>query len=278
MVQHKPFLEQLKKSEIAPILFFCQRMLVASRRSFGSAFDIFKIALKSRETQNYTYKLTPPNKLYLALLVASITNKSLETITGYFAEIEHDNILHSFIIEQIKKSHYRYKKDLRCDFGSRLAFYAIIRANKCKIVVENGVEMGIGSIVLCYALAKNKEEGYPGIYYGLDINPDAGAILRESPYVSFVHLLIGDGVNSLSEIKGPIDFYFSDGYRSHTYEQQEFKVLRHYLSDHSMVITNKAIFSTALAETAIEMQKKFTYFQEHPDKHWYQGSGLGFMY
>ncbi|MGU9956682.1 MAG: hypothetical protein ACNYPI_03275 [Arenicellales bacterium WSBS_2016_MAG_OTU3] len=48
------------------------------------------------------------------------------------------------------------------------------KSTKPKTVIETGIDKGMGSVVLASALLRNIEEGFPGEYFGTDINPDAG--------------------------------------------------------------------------------------------------------
>ena len=256
-----------------------KRILSASRLSMQHTGRFFKGALSSRETSTLTYKLTPANENYLMFLVAAVTGKDITTISGYFDEIKKNTELRDFVINKIASSHYRNKKDLRCDFGSRIAWYAIIRANKSKVVVENGIEMGLTALALCSAIARNREEGFEGEYYGLDINPEAGYLLTGSSFTAFTKLIINDSINSLAQFeKKPVDFYFSDGLRTYDYEKKEFAVLMDKVGTQAVIVTNKANFSSALAEMATEKKKRFAYFQEQPLDHWYPGSGLGILF
>lgn len=271
-------MERLKRGSLAPLLFFMFRLYTAAESSLRSTFQYFKIALKSREVHTFTYQMTRENRFHLAHLVSKITDQDINTIFGYFEEIEQNEALRQSISEKIKRSHFRHKKDRRSDFACRVAFYAIIRARKSKVVVENGMELGISSVVLCSALEKNRQEGFEGKYYGFDIDPYAGVLIKDPAYEPFAQLVIGDGMKSLAAIEEPIDFYFSDGFRTYEYEKKELNVLKDKLSEQAVVASNKAIFSTALAELAIETNKEFSFFQEQPANHWYHGWGLGFMY
>lgn len=272
-------MKSIKESKIGYPLFLGKRIVSACRLSMQGTIRFFKGALTSRETSTLTYELTSENESYLIFLVAEVTGKDIAIITGYFDEIKKNSKLCDFVINKIKGSPYRNKKDLRCDFGSRIAWYAIIRANKSKVVVENGVEMGLTALALCSAIAKNREEGFEGEYYGLDINPDAAYLLTNSPFASFAKLIINDSIDSLSRFENkPIDFYFSDGLRTYDYEKKEFAVLIDKANEQAVIVTNKANFSSALAEMALAKKKKFTYFQEQPLNHWYQGSGLGILF
>ena len=48
---------------------------------------------------------------------------------------------------------------------------------KPKVVVETGVDHGIGSCILCAALLRNTKEGEGGRYYGTEIRTEAGRLL-----------------------------------------------------------------------------------------------------
>jgi hypothetical protein len=66
-------------------------------------------------------------------------------------------------------------------------------------------------MALCNAIAKNREEGFEGEYYRLDINPDAGYLLINSPFIGFTKLIINDSVKSFDQFQNKsIDFYFGD--------------------------------------------------------------------
>jgi predicted O-methyltransferase YrrM len=56
--------------------------------------------------------------------------------------------------------------------GRRVAWYALIRIYKPKVIVETGTDKGIGSLVIQKALEKN---GY-GTLYTLDIDRYSGSI------------------------------------------------------------------------------------------------------
>ena len=83
-------------------------------------------------------------------------------------EAENDTLLKNTIIERTKSSSFSRFADLDVRFGRRLGWYAFIRVIKPKVVIETGVDKGLGSILLCSALLRNKEEGFEGKYYGTD--------------------------------------------------------------------------------------------------------------
>lgn len=261
------------------MLYTSYRLYKAALTSFRYAKRAFYYAVTSKETATFTYKLTPENETYLMNLTAQIVKKDIRVIEEYFNELETNSELKQQIVENTNKSPFNYKKDKRCDFGNKLALYSIVRVLKPKVVVENGVELGFTAIVLCEAIRKNIDEGYPGNFIGLDINKDAGYLINVVPeYKSFSEMKCGDAIESLKTIDSKIDFYFSDGLRSYQYEQSEFAVIENKITDNAIIITNKASFSKALLEFSQKLKKNFSFFKEDPLGHWYQGAGLGIMY
>jgi hypothetical protein len=116
--------------------------------------------LSSREFTNYTYDLTDTNLRYLAHTVAAVTGKPLETIEGYLREPYADGELVEHVIRQTVRSELCYLADDDCRFGRRLGWYAFVRAVKPEVVVETGVDKGLGSVLICHALIKNRQEGH----------------------------------------------------------------------------------------------------------------------
>lgn len=234
--------------------------------------------LRSREISTYTYRLNPLSRDYLIQTVALVTSESCPQIEQYFLEIENNHELHQKIVNLLMASEDRYKKDLRCDFGSRIAWYAIIRALKLKIVVENGVEQGLTAVVLNEAILKNVSEGFEGRYIGIDINSAAGYLVRDAFSSGFSKLVVDDALNAINQLDCEIDFYFSDGCRTAEYESREFDALRQKLSANSIVVSNKLRFSGELSKLARISGKRLVTFQEMPLDHWYDGSMIGILF
>ena len=44
-----------------------------------------------------------------------------------------------------------------------IGWYSLIRATRPKIVIETGVDRGLGTAVIAAALKRNAEEGFPGM-------------------------------------------------------------------------------------------------------------------
>lgn len=161
---------------------------------------IIKWLFTSKETTNFTFPISEMNKQYLASLISHITKTSYNTVYEYFNELEQDQELANHIIEYAKKSDRNFVSDEKPLYSRRVGWYAFVRILKPKIVIETGVEKGLGSCVLTAALKRNASEGYKGYYYGTDINPDAGFLLG-GEYKKYGEILYGDSITSLKKIR-----------------------------------------------------------------------------
>ena len=261
------------------LIYTCYRLYRASSVSSQYVRKVFKSFLASKETHTFTYGLTPENETYLINLTAEIVKKDIKTIEHYFNELKANQKIKETLEQYADKSPYRMKKDKRCEYGIKLSFYAIVRALKSKVVVENGMEVGFTSIVLCEAIRKNREEGFEGKFIGLDLNKDAGYYIKAATgYESFSEIMYGDAIESLKQLKDEVDFYFSDGLRTYEYEKEEFACLENKLDSNAIVVTNKAKFSKALYEFSIHIKRRFSFFNEQPLNHWFEGSGIGILH
>jgi predicted O-methyltransferase YrrM len=242
----------------------------------GSAFGWLA---GSHEDTNFTYELTEQSKSYLAHTVALTTNSSVEQIKSYIEEAEKDEELRKHISEVSAQQpdHIRAVNDERALFGRRLGWYAVTRATKPKLVIETGVDKGLGGILLCAALRRNKDEGVSGRYLGTDINPAAGYLIT-SPYSDFGHVAYGDSLETLKTIKDEVDLFINDSDHSAEYEAQEFKCIEPLLSETAIVLSDNSHSTTKLAEFAEQTDRKFLFWREQPSDHWYPGAGIGFAF
>lgn len=244
----------------------------------GKTFKyIFKWIFFNKETTNFTYPITETNKKYLASLISYITNTDYDTVYNYFLELETNEDLFNHIVNTAKSSDRNFVTDVIPHYGRRLGWYAFVRILKPKIVVETGVEKGLGSCVLTAALEKNAEEGYNGYYFGTDINPKAGFLLG-SKYANYGKIIYGDSITSLKTIEQPIDIFINDSDHSADYEFNEYLAIKDKLSDYSVILGDNAHCTTKLLEFSLLTGRKFIFFKEEPENHWYPGSGIGISF
>jgi len=266
-----------KISHRLPFLRIPKRVLYAMSYYNKKYIQILKWGMRSRETANYTYDLTEQNILYLAQTISVVTRIDSKKIIEYINEARNNEQLKEHIISATMKSPQKEYADLRVDFGRRLGWYAFARTLKPKIIVETGVDKGLGSVLLCSALLKNKEEGFDGLFYGTDINPEAGYLLS-GKYAEAGKILYGDSIKTLSEFTEKIDLFINDSDHSTDYEYREYITIRDKISENAIILGDNSHVSDKLAIFSIETKRNFLFFREEPGGHWYPGAGIGISF
>jgi len=198
------------------------------------------------------------------------------TAAGYIREIEEDENVRRHVLQRVKNGPKRRASDETCAFGRRVGWYAFVRMLKPRVVVETGVDKGLGSVVLCAALMRNQAEGFPGQYFGTDINPDAGFLLAE-PYNRVGKILYGDSIQSLQSILS-IDLFVNDSDHSAQYERQEYETIASKLSPGGLILGDNCHCNDVLANFSAGCGRQFVFFREEPQDHWYPGGGIGISF
>ena len=121
-------------------------------------FNFVKCLFTSNEVTNFTYDLKETNKRYLASLIADVVGTDTESIMTYMRELEEDEPLRQHLEQATAESDLAFMSDRKVHFGRRLGWYALARALKPRVVIETGVDKGLGACVLCAALKRNEEK------------------------------------------------------------------------------------------------------------------------
>ena len=272
-------MRELKKA-LARIPILGRFLLILYRAKIGFSYfrgtlsNLFRWLLTSKETTNFTYDLDESNKRYLALIIADVTDDSFDLIETYIKEIDADSELRAHVSNSIIRSDMAFSADQEVHFGRRFGWYALARALKPKVVIETGVDKGLGSCVLTAALRRNVEEGHEGRYYGIDIDPAAGYLLSEN-YAKHGSMVYGDSIESLKRFDGMIDLFISDSDHSADYEAKEYHTVANKLSRRAVIIGDNSHATDKLLEFSLKTNRHFIFFQEKPKNHWYPGAGIG---
>jgi hypothetical protein len=228
----------------------------------------------SKEQANFTYHLTELNEQQLAGLVDVVAACGLGAAQAYIAELKSDVRLVDHVNRMTLNSPLRDYADLNQGYGRRLGWYALVRALKPRVVVETGVEKGLGSCVIASALIRNRAEGSPGRYFGTDIDRQAGYLFTE-PYSGAGQILYGDSIDSLSRLDETIDLFINDSEHSAAYEAREYLTVYGKLSPRAVILGDDSHVSPALFEYASSHGKRYLFFAEKPRDHFYPGAGIG---
>jgi hypothetical protein len=266
----KDYMRRLRASPVGAYINVPRRFIMAARVVTQPAVQIVPWLFSSREDTNLTYELSELNMLYLAHFLSHAIKTPLPLVQGYIGEILNDDDLKSHMINLTKSGPYRSYADLRCDFGRRAGWYALVRILKPNVVVETGVDKGFGSVVLCAALLRNGH----GSYYGTDINPSSGYLLQ-GKYAAVGKILYGDSIESLKAFAQKIDLFINDSDHSADYEMREYEAIAATLSKNAIVIGDNAHVTKSLAVWSELHGRCFVFWREEPRNHWYPGGGVG---
>jgi hypothetical protein len=227
------------------------------------------------EYSNFYYELTPISIENLTQSTAVICQVSVTEIDLYVQELLNDRDL----MQHIKSGFELVKvgKDAKVAYGRRIVWYAIARAIKPKIVVETGVEHGVGACVITSALLKNQLEGFTGRYIGTELNRKSGKLLS-GEYASVGTINFGDSVETLSKLENEIDLFINDSSHDSEYELLEYFTILDKLSHNSIILSDNAHVSSSLSTFSRKMNRKFIFLPEQPANHWYSGGGVGISY
>jgi predicted O-methyltransferase YrrM len=239
--------------------------------------QLAKWIFASREDGNFTYDLTDRSIDYLAHTIANVTHTPFPQVVEYIDEARYCHELQEYVVSKTLSSLDRERSDAKCLFGRRLGWYALTRILKPSIVVETGIDKGLGSVLLCYGLLRNRQEGFDGKYYGLDINQHAGWLLG-SRYEDVGTILYGDAIESLKAFSQPIDLFINDSDHSADYEYQEYRTIAHKLSPGSVILGDNSHCTNKLSLFSEETNRDFIFFREDPLNHWYSGGGIGISF
>lgn len=262
---------------IGPAIVGLQRLGYAAKVDLRFKRKVLRWLFTSREKTNLTYALSPNSVDHLAAAVSTVTGISPEDARRFIDELEADEGLRRHIREATLTGGRRYSSDLEARFGRRAGWYAVVRATRPKVVVETGVDKGLGSVVLAAALLRNREEGYEGRHYGTDIDPEAGFLLS-GQYAEVGQVLYGDSVESLTGLDATIDVFISESDHSAEYEALEYVAVAGKLADRAVILGDNAHVTDKLLKFARSTGRRFLYFGEIPADHWYCGAGIGFAY
>ncbi|MGH9865271.1 MAG: class I SAM-dependent methyltransferase [Candidatus Acidiferrales bacterium] len=210
----------------------------------------------------------------MAATLANNLDVPISSVLSYFSELEDDAELKKHVAQIIMQSALRFRADSEVRFGRRVAWYAIARILKPKVIVETGIDKGLGAIVLCAALLRNRDEGHPGEYFGTDIDRAAGELFA-APYTQVGSILYGDSISSLRVLDRSIDLFINDSDHSAEYEEREYETIAPKLSARAVLIGDNSHVTDKLLQFSVAHGRAFAFMSEVPLRHWYRGAGIG---
>ena len=230
--------------------------------------------LMSNEHTNYTYRLTELNIRHLSRFISVALNVDHRRVNEYLDEIIKDSDLKEHIADRVAAGNRRFETDPEARYGRRIGWYAIVRILKPEVVIESGIDKGLGSCVLAAALLRNQKEGFPGKLYAIDVDPSAGWLIAQ-PYSQAIKIVIDDSHVALSRFDMAIDVFIHDSFHDYIHERQEYSLISNKLAHGAVVVSDNAHAGTALMDFAEEEAFDFHFWAEEPMEHFYPGGGIG---
>ena len=269
------FRRAIARTRLAPVAAFPKRFLRVARHDARVISVSARWLLTSREHHNYTYDLTRLSREHLAWFVSVTCDVPVKQARQYLAEIERDDALRQHIEQATAASDRRGLADRKVRYARRIGWYAIVRAIRPAHIVETGVDKGLGTCVLASALLRNAADGEPGRVTSLDINPEAGYLVRAEPWAAVVDLVIGDSIASIAALDRPVDLFLHDSDHHTAHERREFQAVEPKLAPGALLLTDNVTITNVLAEHAEATGRRFLAYRETPAGHWFPGDGIG---
>jgi predicted O-methyltransferase YrrM len=258
---------------VGPSLVAAWRARIALRHVASEARLAWRWWRDSREVTNFTYELTARNLEQLAAFLACASGAEIARVQQLMRELDEDEVLHAHVRRATLASPDLHHADAFARYGRRIGWYVLARLFRPRLVVETGVDKGLGGCVISAALLRNSAEGSPGRYVGIDHNPQAGWLLK-GPFAAVGSVVWGDSLAELARLEC-IDLLIHDSNHAPAHEAREYEVAAPRLSDGALVISDNAHASEALWNFALKTKRRYLYFAEEPRDHWYRGAGIG---
>jgi predicted O-methyltransferase YrrM len=229
------------------------------------------------DSKLYLFKLIDSGRDQFFDLVEKIAGIQKQQISDFLEEFEEDTAFFKEIRSLLRKHPKKNQAYSPIMIDQRLLWYVFVRGMKPEFVVESGSGDGLGAQVILKALKKNKEEGSKGYYYGMDIDPESGFLIRHLD-PDFGELIIGDGFRTLKKTDREIDMFIYDSNPSSEYEISEYEAIRNKMSAKAVIISNTAIQSDALRIFSNRIGRKFELFSTKYLKERKLSNGIGISF
>lgn len=232
---------------------------------------VARYVLWDPEVGDFSYDLADEGEFVARLAGAFDLDPAV--LAGYVEETRTDPALTSELYERTRR---RPNMKRRPAFGPRVAWYALVRALKPRVVVETGIKHGLGSLIVLVALRRNSEEGSEGRLISFDTDPYSGWVVPEDLRGGWQPVFAStfDAMESaLAEVE--VDLFICDTPPSDEIESFEVGVALRHAAPRIVLIAGSGNRTTALRELVLEAGGAYTYLPERPRHAVYPGAGLG---
>lgn len=230
-----------------------------------------RFVLSDPEYTNFTFELG--NEDQLVGWVAAVSDSRKEVIDRLLAEARNDPVL-AGRVQSATAGRWLWTKRSP-PFGKRLAWYALARVLKPKLIIETGVHDGLGSMLLLRALERNSEDQASGRLVSFDINPRAGWLAGRHPLWELRIQSSRAGLAAVLEQQGPVGIFIHDSLHTYEHERFEFELAASHLAPGGLLVTDNAHGTHALADVCQSRGLRYFEFHSVARDHFYPGEATG---
>lgn len=245
-------------------------------RSYGVSFraaplGVARYVLWDPEVGDFSYELD--NEGELVELLARSLGLAPAAIAGYLAEVRAEPALTRELSARVRG---RVNMKRRIGLGHRVAWYAVARAVKPRLVVETGIKHGLGALVLLVALEHNAREGSEGRLISFDPDPFSGWVVPDRLRHRWEPIVAATFDALEATLAGEeVDLFICDTPPDYAIESFEMRTTLRHAAPGIVLIAANGDRTTVLPELAAELGGEYHYFAERPRHHIYPGAGIG---
>lgn len=220
------------------ILRHARRPLLA-HRMLGLRYVLF-----DPEVESYTYDLA--NEAELAGQLARIFAVPADQVVAYLQETHEDPELNEELHRRVR---WRFATKRKLPLGNRAIWYAIVRLQKPRVVVETGILSGLGSLALLRAIERNAQEGHDGHLISVDSDPTTGWLVPQHLRDRWIRL-VGISTEVLPEAlqHQAVEFFIQDALHTYDNQQREFSIALEHAADPIVLLDSGGGQTPALDE------------------------------
>ena len=160
-----------------------------------------------------------------------------------------------------------------------IILYLLARTIKPNLIIESGIDKGLGSSLLCYAQFKNREEKQNDYrYIGVDIaKKNKFYFDKKNNLFSNFEFIYEDSIKFLNKFseKNKI-MYISDAEHNYDFEIKEYNLIKKQFKNGSIIISDNN--SGSLNDFSKTNNKKISKFKEKSKNFWYKGATTTISY
>lgn len=260
------------------LALFAPRLCTALFRSGASQRIIasFRWALLSRDATPRSYDTGRQNQIELCSTISAVSGRPLAELISYANEILNDSEMAEHVKRTVRDVPERWSHDDNFRLGRRLSNYLLVRSLRPRLVVEAGVDRGLGALIICRALERNAQDGAPGDYLGIEHNQDRDPFLYSRYAKKTGHIVYGDSAEILSEFRQSPDLIIHDTNTNMDHVRHQVSGILKCANDRTVIISSWVL--SPFLGMALHLGWSFLTHQDKALNHWYDGSRIMFVF